>query len=837
METSEFLATVDRIHDEARQRGLFFQVADDGPIRDRRIGLGGRPVVSFSSCSYLGLEHHPALIAGVHDAVQRYGTQFSSSRGYVSAPPYARLEEMLEQIFGGPVLVASTTTLGHQSTLPVLLSERDGIVLDHQVHHSVQVAARLAQAGGARVSIVKHGQLERAVDEVRRLSSTCDRVWFAVDGVFSMYGDLVPLGLLHEVLAVADNVWLYVDDAHGMSWAGRHGRGSFLSRMPLHDRLVLATSLNKAFAAAGGVVVFPDPAMRDRVMRCGGAHVFSGPIQPPMLGAALASARVHLSDEITGYQKALAERVAFCHEQFDACGLTLLDRNESPIFFLRTGLPRVAFEVAQRMLAEGFYVTPSVYPSVPLARAGIRFTVTASHAFTDIRRAITALGEHLPHVLRRHGRTVADLDEAFASALPRYQPTALLPAGTVPAAPARSGAAAPQASTPGPDTGRLRVEHHTTIQALEPALWNELLGTVGSCSHAAMQLAEGVFRDALRPEYDWDFDYVLVRDADDRVVAASFFTTMLNKDDMLMRHEVSQAVEARRRRDPYFLTSRIVTMGSGFSEGNHLYLDRSGPWRAALAMLLETAARIQDERDATALLLRDLPGDDAELDGFIHDQGFVRVPMFDSHHLRVDFADEEEWLATLSRRKRRHLRGIIARSEHVRREVYGRAAGRVPDRDLLRRLYLMYRAVSSRKLRLNVFPLPERLVAALCDSPAWELVTVHLDPAAGGPADGHPVAWYAAHMHAGHYAPFLCGLDYDYVFEHGAYRAMILQVVRRARELGMVEVHMGMDADLEKSRFGSERRTHCVYLRARDHFNGQLLQEIVAEVGLHPSAR
>ncbi len=835
METSEFLSTVDRIHGEAWDRGLFFQVADDAPIRDRRIGMSGRPVVSFSSCSYLGLELHPALIAGVHDAVQRYGTQFSSSRGYVSAPPYAELESLLEQLFGGHVLVTSTTTLGHQSTLPVLLSERDAIVMDHQVHHSVQVAARLAQAGGARVSIVKHGHLERAIDEVARLARSCDRVWFAVDGVFSMYGDLVPLGLLHEILGVADNVWLYVDDAHGMSWAGRHGRGSFLSRMPLHDRLVLATSLNKAFSAAGGCVVFPDAAMRDRVMRCGGAHVFSGPIQPPMLGAALASARVHLSDEIVGYQEALAERVDFCHQRFDALELPLLDRNDSPIFFLRTGLPRVAFEVAQRMLAEGFYVTPSVYPSVPLARAGIRFTVTASHAFADIRRAIGALGEHLPTVLREVGTTAAELDDAFASALPRYQATALLPDGSVPAASVERDRAATSGSVAA--TASLRVEHHTTIDAIDPVLWNRLLGTVGSCSHAAMQLAEGVFRDELRPEYDWDFDYVLVRDAADRVVAATFFTTMLNKDDMLMRDEVSQAVEERRRSDPYFLTSRIVSMGSGFSEGNHLYLDRSGPWQAALGLLLDAATQIHDQREAAVLLLRDLPGSDAALDGFIHDRGFVRVPMFDSHHLRLDHTDEEQWLASLSRRKRKHLRGIIAQSVHVRREVYGMAEGRVPDSDLLRRLYMMYRAVSSRKLRLNVFPLPERLLHALCESPAWELVTVHLDPAAGGPADGAPVAWYAAHRHAGHYAPFLCGLDYNYVFDHGAYRAMILQVVRRAHELGMAEIHMGMDADLEKSRFGSVRHDNCVYLQARDHFNGQLLQEIVAEVGLHPQAR
>lgn len=822
METSEFLDTVDRIHGDAHDRGLYFITAQDHRLRDRRIRVHEHDVVSFSSCSYLGLEHHPALVAGVVDAVQRYGTQFSSSRGYVSAPPYAELEALLDRIFDGHVLVTSTTTLGHQSAIPVLLTERDAMVMDHQVHYSIQVAARLAQAGGARTSLVRHGELEKAIDEVRRLSRTCDRVWFAVDGVFSMYGDLAPIPLLREVLGVADNVWLYVDDAHGMSWAGRHGRGSFLSRMPMHERLVLGTSLNKAFSAGGGCIVFPDRAMRERVLRCGGAHMFSGPLQPPMLGAAIASARLHLSEEITGYQLTLRARVEQCHELVDELDLPLLDRNDSPILFFRTGLPQVAFDLSRRLMDDGFYVTPSTYPSVPLRRSGIRFSVTAAHSPDQIEGAMRCLAAHLPAALAAEGVSRADLDEGFRGTLPRASHLRTLPH--------------PDARRPDGrgdlSRARLRLDRHDRIHSVDPFEWDAMLGTAGSCSHAALRLAEEVFQAGGAPEDDWRFTYLIVRDTAGRPVAATFFTTMLSKDDMLMRDEVSRAVEARRVADPYFLTSRIVSMGSGFSEGNHLYLDRQGPWRQALDLLLDAAVSLQEERDGAALLLRDLPTEDAELDQFIHARGFVRIPMFDSHRLVLDWTDEAQWHSRLSRRKRQHLQQIAAQAVHVRREVYGVGAGRTPDGALLDRLYQMYRAVSSRKLRLNVFPLPRHLLPALCDNPAWELVTVHLDPAAGGPEDGAPVAWYAAHHHAGHYAPFLCGLDYDYVFEHGAYRAMIYQMVHRARQLGVTEVHLGMDADLEKERFGSERHANSVYVQARDHYNGALLQEIVAEVGL-----
>ena len=73
MESSQFLSSVTTLHEEARRRGLFFQTCSDTHLRGRTITLHDREVVSFSSCSYLGLEQHPAVIAGVHDAVDRYG--------------------------------------------------------------------------------------------------------------------------------------------------------------------------------------------------------------------------------------------------------------------------------------------------------------------------------------------------------------------------------------------------------------------------------------------------------------------------------------------------------------------------------------------------------------------------------------------------------------------------------------------------------------------------------------------------------------------------------------------------------------------------------------------
>ena len=80
---AERLDVLDDIFTEAADRGLMLRTAEDDTLDGRSITLAGRELVSFGSCSYLGLEMDDRLRAGVVDAVMRYGTQFSSSRSYV----------------------------------------------------------------------------------------------------------------------------------------------------------------------------------------------------------------------------------------------------------------------------------------------------------------------------------------------------------------------------------------------------------------------------------------------------------------------------------------------------------------------------------------------------------------------------------------------------------------------------------------------------------------------------------------------------------------------------------------------------------------------------------
>ena len=188
----------------------------------------------------------------------RYGTQFSSSRGYLSSPQYSELEALLGEMFGGHVLVTPTTSLGHLSVLPVLVESGDAVLLDHQVHASVQMAANQLRVKGTTVDLIRHNNMERLEAMIDRLVQGHDRIWYMADGVYSMFADLAPFAELRELLDRHPNLWLYVDDSHGVGWAGKHGRGPALDVLGGHPRVIAACSLNKSFACAGGAIVFPD---------------------------------------------------------------------------------------------------------------------------------------------------------------------------------------------------------------------------------------------------------------------------------------------------------------------------------------------------------------------------------------------------------------------------------------------------------------------------------------------------------------------------------------------------------------------------------------------------
>jgi 7-keto-8-aminopelargonate synthetase-like enzyme len=157
----------------------------------------------------------------------------------------------------------------------------------------------------------------------------------------------------------------------------------------------VVTSLAKAFAAGGAVLVFPDAETARLVRACGSSLIFSGPLQPPLIGAGLASARIHLSAEINERQARVLERIRLFNRLAEARGVPVASKAETPIRFVGIGDNPATYRVAGELMKQGFYANTAVFPAVTAGKGGLRIALTVHQTLSDIRDLVDEIARRL----------------------------------------------------------------------------------------------------------------------------------------------------------------------------------------------------------------------------------------------------------------------------------------------------------------------------------------------------------------------------------------------------------------------------------------------------------
>ena len=809
--TNKFINTIDECLTNGVKSGIFQVATEDGSLNGRQITIAGKQVVNFGSCSYLGLEMDDRLKQGAIDATLRYGTQYSSSRAYSSCHLYEELESLFYTIFdNNPAVLAATTTLAHVAAIPILVQNDDFIILDHQVHGSVQLAAQLAKAQGTRVEMIKHNRMDMLETLIAENPNKYNRIWYMADGLYSMYGDFAPMKDIVFLLQKYHNFHLYIDDAHSMSWKGNNGNGYVLSQIPLHPKMVLTTSLAKGFGTGGGVTVMSDKEMMRKILTCGSSYTFSGPVQPPMLGASVASAKIHLTDEIYTLQNRLKHKIELTKATIEQYDLPLVYPSDSPIFYLALGLPRTGYNMVKRLLKEGFFTNIGIFPGVPVNCTGLRLPITNGQTDEDIKNLLEMFHYHFPKVLEEEGITVDKLSVSFKTPFTQTK---------------KHFAGAPLLDKQ--DT--FHVQHETTIQKVDPEVWNKLLGE-SNYDWEGCRFMEETFCNNEGTENNWQLHYLLIKDVSDKVVLATFFTELICKDDMIAPSSVSEQVEEVRKKDKYFLTSNVIMMGSLITEGSHLYLDRSHPvWKTAVLEMIRIMNGVKQLSGASMLQLRDLPSEDSEMSDFLIREGFIKVEMPETHSMPdlKTWHTEEEFMKRLSGPNRWHFRRKILDNKHffnvtVLTNEQKQQEGRVDE------WYGLYSNVKGKSLAINTYGLPRKYFENIARHPSWEVIQLTLKREY---AENEPVValGFCYRSAQNNYAIVLVGLDYQYVVSHGSYRQTLYQSILRANVLACNRHYMGMDAAIEKQRFGVDVDSKSVYIQADDNFNLELLATVYSK--------
>jgi 7-keto-8-aminopelargonate synthetase-like enzyme len=797
---NNFIDTVDTVFSSAKDEGILHLYAEGASLTGRTIRINGKEMLHFGTTGYLGLEQDQRLKEAAISAIHNYGTQFPLSKSYLSHPLYAELEHKIEQMYHIPPIITKNSTLGHLAIIPTLIRDEDAVIIDHQVHWSVQNACQFLKLRGIPVEMIRHNNLEMLEDKIRILSNKSGKIWYMADGVYSMYGDYAPVNELLALSRKYPQLHLYFDDVHGMSWRGKNGTGFiFESLGELQENIAVVSTLSKTFGASGATFFCTDGKVREKIKNFGGPLTFSAQLEPASVAAAIASCDIHLSAEITHHQLELAKKISHFGSMLLQTGLPVVSENDSPVFFLGMGTPATAFNFTKRLFSEGFYLNLGIYPAVPIKNTGIRITISAHNQISDISALVDAMEHHFEKAVKETDSSEDKIRQAFRMATSKKSPVKLqLPQG-------------------------LYIEEARTIEKIDKSEWNNYIGRYTILDWEGMKYLENTFSNHPDPVHKLDFFYYIIRDKDSHVVLMTFFTAGLWKDDLLSTESVSRHLEGIRKTDPLHMTSKVLSMGCLFTEGMHCYIDQRHPFAdQVMRILLNKIEAAYDSLQADILILRDF---DPEFrwDEMIRGQGYFGIDMPESCVVEyINWPAPENYGSVLSQRSRKHFNKEIVSYE----KFYDIEIKESLDAEELERAYHLYCNVKDRNLAVNTFQYDRGVFENMNLHQNWEFITLKLKNSAEQNFVGVMFCYKNSH-HT--YVPELIGMDYVSSEGFHLYRQLLYQTIKRAAELRIPRIDFGISATFEKKKLGASVLPKIAYVQARDNYAMELMQTLQNE--------
>ncbi|SFS01550.1 2-amino-3-ketobutyrate coenzyme A ligase [Granulicella pectinivorans] len=378
--------------DDLKARGTYFKlrVLDDeqAPV----CHYDGRKVINLASNNYLGLCNHPKLREAALAATVKYGVGSGAVRTIAGTMRiHMELEEKIAAFKGVEACVVFQSGFtANAGTVSSILGKDDFILSDELNHASIIDGARLSKA---KIKVFRHKDVAHCEELLKELENEPGKKLVITDGVFSMDGDIGPVGELAD-LCERYGAIMMVDDAHASGVLGRNGRGSVDHFGATAKVDVQVGTLSKAIGALGGYVCGSRDLI-DYLYHRARPFLFSTS-HPPSVAATCIAAFDLLEDEPERIDRLWAN-TAYFKEQltnvgFDVGGMST-PKSETPITPIILGDGRKTMEFSKALFERGVMATGIAFPTVPEGKARIRTIMTSEHTRAQIDQALDVIVE------------------------------------------------------------------------------------------------------------------------------------------------------------------------------------------------------------------------------------------------------------------------------------------------------------------------------------------------------------------------------------------------------------------------------------------------------------
>lgn len=384
-----FAAKLERLKAEGRYR-VFMDMerhAGQFPKATRHKSDGTtQDVTIWCSNDYLGMGQHPAVIAAMHEAIDKCGAGAGGTRNISGTNHYhVELERELADLHGKEsALLFNSGYMSNWATLSTLAAGLENcVVLSDAGNHASMIEG--IRHSRAERHIFKHNDM---ADLELKLQAAADRpVIIAFESVYSMDGDF---GSIAEICDLADKygALTYLDEVHGVGLYGKRG-GGLAEQLGLMNRIsVIEGTLAKSFGVVGGYIT-GSAVLCDYVRSHASGFIFSSALPPAVAAGAMAAIRHLKNSELE--RARLRNRVAKVKAALDKAGIPHMG-NDSHIIPVLVGDAHKCKWISDYLLdRHGIYIQPINYPTVARGSERLRITPTPNHSDADIELLVNAL--------------------------------------------------------------------------------------------------------------------------------------------------------------------------------------------------------------------------------------------------------------------------------------------------------------------------------------------------------------------------------------------------------------------------------------------------------------
>jgi len=366
---------------EVQAAGLYPYFKPISHSEDTIVMIEGKPRIMMGSNNYLGLTHHPQVLAAAKAALERYGSGCTGSRflnGTLDL--HEQLESELAEFFAKEACLVFST--GYQANLGLisgLVGRGDVVFLDKLDHASIVDGAKMSHGETVRFN---HGDLAGLDRRLQRVPAGTG-LMIVVDGVFSMEGDIADVPGLLKV-AQKYGAALAIDDAHAVGVIGPKGDGTAAHYDLVDEVDLIVGTFSKSLASIGGFVAGSETVIH--FLRHHARPLIFTAALPPSNTAGVLEA-LHIMQREPERREQLWANARMLQDGLRSLGFDI-GPTETPIVPVLIGPLESTFLFWRKLFDAGVFTNPVVPPAVPPSQCRLRTSLMATHTRDQIEQAL-----------------------------------------------------------------------------------------------------------------------------------------------------------------------------------------------------------------------------------------------------------------------------------------------------------------------------------------------------------------------------------------------------------------------------------------------------------------